>query len=110
IPTVENRDRILIADERDNQVFAARERHALQVDREVILCAAVQRLDAVRMRSDGETLQIVGGAMHPDDDVDRLRWIVGVHAYTNVDVLAALEEVARTSAAVAHDDIAEADR
>ena len=62
------------------------------------------------MRADGEALKVIGGTMHADDDVDRLRRGLGVNAQLHVNVLAAIERIARTAAAVADDDLADAYR
>ena len=40
---------------------------------DLVLAAPESGATSVGMRADGETLQVVGGAMHADDHVNRLR-------------------------------------
>src|SRR5438270_4431457 len=72
IASIEYGDGVFITGEGDDRVFAAVQRHAVQLRHHFVLIASRGRLEAIRMRADGETLKVVGGTVHANDHVDRL--------------------------------------
>src|SRR4051794_142948 len=77
IAAVEYGDRVFVTGEGDDRVFAAIERDAVQLCNDLVLVLSGRRLDSIRMRADSETLQVVRGTVHADDDVNRLRRDLG---------------------------------
>src|SRR5438132_8891116 len=110
IKPIEDGDRVFVADERDDRIFAPIERDVFEIDGEIVFVTSAQRVDAVGMRSDGKTLEIVRGTMNADNHVNRLRWSVRMQADAHADVLAVLEEIARAIAPIADHDVAKSHR
>src|SRR5436853_4630811 len=110
IKPIEDGDRVFVADERDDRIFAPIERDVFEIDGEIVFVTSAQRVDAVGMRSDGKTLEIVRGTMDADDHVNWLRRSVRMHADPHANVLTVFEEIARTVTPITDHDVAKSNR
>src|ERR1019366_8975970 len=95
-------------DKGDDRVLAAVQRHFVELHDQLVFLLSGRRLDPIGVGTDGEALQIVSRTMDAYDRMDRLRGDLGVDVQLHVNVFATVEDIARTPAAIAHDDRANA--
>src|SRR2546428_5406732 len=110
VPAVEHGKGVLIADEGDDGIRPAIQRHAFQLHGELVIVSPAQRWQAIGVRTDGETLKIIRRSMNTDDHVHRLRRNLGVDSKAKVNVFSRLEKIARAIVSVAHGDVDDTNR
>src|SRR6266851_9099063 len=110
VPAVEHGESVLIADEGNDGIRAAIQRHAFQLHGELIIVSPAQRWQAIGVRTNGKALKIIRRSMNADDHVHRLRRNFGVNSKAEFDVFPRLEKISRATVGVAHGDVDDANR
>jgi hypothetical protein len=110
VSAIEYRNRSLIANERDDRVIAAVERNIAKLHDQLVFVSPFQRRHAIAVGSHREALEVISGAMDPDQGVNGLRGTIGVDAEADVNVFTPLKHVTRRAAPIADHDVSESRR